>query len=66
MNQAGTSTLITVSEAARELEVSENTVRNLSDRGALPSTRTGGGIRLFKRSDVERLKRDRAKEDAQA
>jgi excisionase family DNA binding protein len=50
------SSLMTVSEAARELEVSEQTIRNLEGRGELPASRVGNGMRLFLREDVEKLR----------
>lgn len=51
--------LITVSGVARELGVSEQTVRNYQDRGILPGFRLANGIRVFQRSDVEALKAER-------
>jgi excisionase family DNA binding protein len=48
-----------VSEAARQLEVSAQTVRNLADRGTLPAMRTAGGQRLFRSADVERVRLER-------
>jgi excisionase family DNA binding protein len=41
-----------VSEAARILSVSEQTVRNWADEGTLASIRTPGRQRRFKREDV--------------
>jgi excisionase family DNA binding protein len=46
---------VTTSEAARLLRVSESLVRQLERNGHLPATRTGTGMRIFIRSDVERL-----------
>jgi excisionase family DNA binding protein len=51
---------ITTSEAARLLRVSEASVRQLERNGRLAATRTGTGMRLFIRSDVERLALERA------
>jgi DNA-binding transcriptional MerR regulator len=51
--------LITVSGVARELGVSEQTVRNYQDRGILPGFRLASGIRVFQISDVEALKAKR-------
>jgi excisionase family DNA binding protein len=41
-----------VRDVARLLEVSEDTVRRLSDSGALPYSTTPGGHRRYRRSDV--------------
>jgi excisionase family DNA binding protein len=49
------STLLTVSEAARELSKCTDTVREWARRGRLPVIRTEGGLRLFRREDVERI-----------
>jgi excisionase family DNA binding protein len=46
---------ITVSGAARILEVSEDTVRRLEAAGVLPAIRTQTGTRLFERRAVEAL-----------
>jgi excisionase family DNA binding protein len=43
---------LTVSPVARLLRVSVESVRRLSDVGALPCTRTPGGVRLFDFADV--------------
>jgi len=47
--------LLTVSDAARVLNRSADTVRTYERQGKLPAQRTRGGLRLFKASDVERL-----------
>jgi excisionase family DNA binding protein len=53
--------LMTSSDAARILGLSSDMVRLLARRGALPiAARTIGGVRLFRREDVERVARDRA------
>jgi excisionase family DNA binding protein len=52
--------LLTPSDAARVLGLSADSVRVLSDSGRLPSMRTIGGRRLFRRGDVDRLALDRA------
>ncbi len=44
---------LSLSEAARQLGVHPSTVRAWSDHGYLPSQRTQGGHRRFRRSDVE-------------
>lgn len=51
--------LLPLSAVAEALGVSPSTVRRLADQGALPGTRTEGGHRRFRRSDVERLARER-------
>jgi excisionase family DNA binding protein len=51
--------LLTPSEAAHILSLSSDTVRLLSDKGALPTLRTMSGRRLFRRVDVERLAEER-------
>lgn len=54
------SEILTVGEAARQLEVSEGTVRVWSDAGRLPAIRTASNaMRLFKREDVDRLRLER-------
>jgi excisionase family DNA binding protein len=47
--------LMTTSAAARLLERSEGTIRNLERIGTLPAVRTTSGQRLFRRGDVLRL-----------
>ena len=51
--------VLTVSEAARELDVAAQTIREWADRGKLPAIRTSGGQRLFQRADVERVRQER-------
>jgi len=53
--------LLTPSDAARVLGLSADSVRVLSDTGRLPSMRTISGRRLFRRSDVDRLALERAR-----
>ena len=53
---------MTPSDAAHVLAVSADTVRALSDNGRLPTLRTVGGRRLFRRGDVEQLAVTRARE----
>jgi excisionase family DNA binding protein len=50
------SEVMTVSEAARALDKSAQTVREWADVGKLPSVRTVVGQRIFKRVDVERIR----------
>ena len=42
-------------DVAKELAVSVDTVRWYARTGRLPSLRTVGGVRLFRRTDVERF-----------
>jgi excisionase family DNA binding protein len=51
--------ILTISEAARELHIAVQTARDWSDAGKLPAVRTAGGMRLFRREDVDRVKADR-------
>jgi excisionase family DNA binding protein len=44
---------LSLSEAAKQLGVHPSTVRSWADHGYLPSQRTQGGHRRFRRSDVE-------------
>jgi hypothetical protein len=46
---------LTVTDAARILNRSGESVRNYERRGILPASKTARGIRLFKQSDVEAL-----------
>jgi excisionase family DNA binding protein len=52
--------LMTPAEAARLVEVTPARIRQMVDSGRLSAIRTGAGWRLLKRSDVERLARERA------
>ena len=45
--------------AARELDCTPDGVRYLDRTGRLPALRVSGGVRLFRRDDVERLRLDR-------
>lgn len=47
--------LLSVADASRILNVVPATVRAMERAGRLPALRTAGGIRLFRREDVERL-----------
>jgi excisionase family DNA binding protein len=51
--------LMTVSDAGRILGLSPDMVRRLADEGRLRLMRTVGGVRLFRRADVERLAEER-------
>ncbi len=46
-------------ETARELKVAPQTVIQWERSGKLPAVKTTNGRRLFRRSDVERVKRER-------
>ncbi len=57
--------LLTPADAARVLDCTAAAVRQMETKGKLKAvTRTEGGIRLFRRSDVEKLARIRAKKGA--
>ena len=51
--------LLSVGDAAAILRLSPDMVRVLHRKGRLPAFRTPRGLRLFLRSDVERLARER-------
>ena len=51
--------LISVSEAARILCLSEHTVRLLDTKGVLPAFRLANGMRVWSRGTVEELARKR-------
>jgi excisionase family DNA binding protein len=54
--------LLSPADAARILRVTPATIRQMASRGVLTlADRTEGGIRLFRREDVEALARARAK-----
>jgi excisionase family DNA binding protein len=50
--------VLSVSETARELKVSSQTVRDWADSGKLVAMRTAGGQRIFRAAEVERLQSD--------
>jgi excisionase family DNA binding protein len=56
----GPDDLMTATDAGRILGVSVDMVRVLARNGGLPFQATVGGVRLFKRSDVDALARQRA------
>jgi excisionase family DNA binding protein len=56
-----TEELLTVGDAAVILGLSVGMVRVLHAKGRLDAIRTPRGYRLFRRSDVERLARERAR-----
>jgi excisionase family DNA binding protein len=47
--------LLSTNDASKILQLTPESVRLLERSGKLPATRSAGGIRLFKREDVERL-----------
>lgn len=51
----GDSEYLAIGETAARLGVSVATIRRWDERGALPSVRTPGGQRRFRRADVEAL-----------
>ncbi len=53
--------LLSVSETARLVRMSESTVKRWADAGDLPCQRTGRGDRLFRAADVETLVRERSR-----
>jgi predicted site-specific integrase-resolvase len=50
---------LTTSPAARELEVSPQTVIQWHRQGKLKAIMTTNGVRLFLRSEIDRVKRER-------
>jgi excisionase family DNA binding protein len=50
---------LNTSVTARIIGIAEATVRSAADRGDLPTVRTAGGARLFRRRDVEEFARRR-------
>lgn len=50
--------LFSVSDAARFLERSADSVRGLTRTGALPCIKTVGGVRLFTQATLERFARE--------
>lgn len=55
------STILTVSDAARLIGCSAQTVRELERKGELRAMRTDAGWRLFHRDDVLRFVEERAR-----
>lgn len=51
--------VLSVSEVARKLGVSSQTVRDWADHGKLPAMRTCGGQRIFLERDVEQVRQER-------
>jgi excisionase family DNA binding protein len=55
-----TDTLLSISEAARLLEVSTDTLRRWADRGLIETVRLPSGHRRYPRSAVEAIRTDKA------
>lgn len=55
--------ILTTGEAAKILNLSTQRVRQLEASGDLSSRRTAGGVRIFDRSEVDRLRRQRERRD---
>jgi len=53
--------LLTCAEAAKLLDVTPAAVRAMETRGEIKAFRTLTGVRLFRRSNVEAVARERAK-----
>jgi DNA-binding transcriptional MerR regulator len=56
--------LMTKSDVAKILGLTPAAVVLLEQKGVLPALRTAGGVRLFRRRQVERLARRRAQRQA--
>ncbi len=56
-----TAELLTTGDSARVLGLSPDAVRLYERTGRLPATRTLSGLRLFRRRDVEKLRKERAR-----
>jgi excisionase family DNA binding protein len=54
-----TEQLLTTADAARLANVAGETIRGWANTGKLPAIRTVSGVRLFRRTDVERVMRIR-------
>ena len=50
--------LLLINEAAKLMQRSSSMVRLYEASGRLPAIRASGGLRLFKKSDVEKLARE--------
>ncbi len=48
-----------ISDAARILKLADRSVRMLEEKGVLQAERTPGGLRIFRRGDVERVAAER-------
>ena len=59
ISQTTPTEFVLVSEAARILSVTQQTVRLWERTGRLPAIRVSGGVRVFRRDEVERLAAER-------
>ncbi len=50
---------LTVADVARKLNLMPDTVRDLERRGRLKAVRTAGGVRLFRKADIEEFIQER-------
>ena len=57
-------TFYLVNDVAKALGISSQTVRMLEREGKIAASRTPSGVRLFRASDVKRLKSERSKKSA--
>jgi excisionase family DNA binding protein len=55
MQEGNKTNLVTVSEVARMLQVSEQTVRNWHNRGILQASRLGNRARIFDRESINKF-----------
>jgi excisionase family DNA binding protein len=54
-----TTEFLNVREAAKQLNIHENTVRNLEKRGQLKAIRLpGSGFRRFRKEDIDRMRKE--------
>jgi len=56
---------LTVTQAARVLDLSSDSIRRFEREGILPAIRVGKGQRLFADADVQRLRAEREKKSIQ-
>lgn len=58
--------ILTTSDAARELHMSESGVRKAANTGQLLNQRTSNGTRLFRRQDIDDYRAARARKSPEA
>lgn len=67
MSRKNPDELLTLTDAAEVLGLSRSRVHRFEAEGRLPAhARTAGGVRLFRRGDVEALARERKKNPPRA